>query len=297
MTGLYNVKLGDKTLSSILVIGALGNVGTEAVKRLQAVGMRVRVADIDAAKLKERFGDSVETVYFDFAKPETYEATFKGVEKMFLMRPPQITDVKRDMFPAIDAAKRAGVKHVVFLSLIGIEKTTFVPHYKVEQYLKDAGLQTTFLRCSFFMQNLSTTHRKEIRERNEIFVPVGRAKTSFIDVRDIGAVAAVALMQDGHAGKNYDLTGGEALDYWQAAQVMSEVLRRRISYRNPNPLQFLLETVRRGTPLRFAVVMTGLYLSTRFGMAEPITNDVERLTGCKPISFRQYARDYRESWL
>jgi uncharacterized protein YbjT (DUF2867 family) len=199
--------------------------------------------------------------------------------------------------PAIEAAKRAGVKHVVFLSLIGIEKARFVPHYKVEQYLQEVAMQTTFLRCSFFMQNLNTIHRKEIKERSEIFIPVGKAKTSFIDVRDIGAVAAVVLTEKDHAGENYDITGSEGLDYWDVAQIMSEVLGRRINYRNPNPIHFLIETVRRGIPFRFAVVMLGLYTSTRFGMAEPITNEVERLIGRKPITFRQYVQDYRDDWI
>ena len=282
--------------SPILVIGALGNVGAEVVKRLESEGRRVRAADRDERKLKERFGDSIETVYFDFSKPETYETTFKGVEKMFLMRPPQITNIRRDMFPAIDVAKYAGVKHVVFLSLIGIENAKYVPHYKVEQYLQKIGMQTTFLRCSFFMQNLNTTQRKEIRERSEIFVPVGKAKTSFIDVRDIGAVAAIALTQEGHVGKNYDLTGDEALDYWEAAQILSQVLGGEITYRNPNSLYFLIETVRRGIPIKFAIVMLGLYTSTRFGMAELVTGEVERLTGRKPITFRQYVQDYRDAW-
>ena len=282
--------------SPILVIGALGNVGVEVVKQVLARGGKVRAADINMNKIKERFGDSVEAVRFDFNDPTTYAAAFSGVKKMFYMRPPHITNIQRDMFPSMDAAKQAGVTHVVFLSLIGIEKAKYVPHYKVETYLRHIGLQTTFLRCSFFMQNLNTTHRKEIKERSEIFVPVGKAKTSFIDARDIGKVAAVALVDSGHAGKNYNLTGSEGLDYWQAAAILSEVLGHKITYRNPNPLHFLIETIRRGTPFLFAVVMLGLYTSTRFGMAEPITHEVERLTGDKPISFRQYVQDYQTSW-
>ncbi len=283
--------------SPILVIGALGNVGAEVVKHLLGTGNKVRASDMSEEKVKAKFGSSVEAVRFDFTDSTTYEATFKGVEKMFLLRPPHITNIKRDMYPSIDAAKRAGVKHVVFLSLIGIENTTYVPHYKVETYLKKINLQTTFLRCSFFMQNLSTTHRKEIKERNEIFVPVGKAKTSFIDARDIGAVATVTLTQDGHANKNYDLTGSEALDYWQTTKILSEVLGREIQYKNPNPVYFLIETIRRGTPFMFALVMTGLYTSTRFGMAEPITDEVKKLTGRRPISFKEFASDYKENWM
>ena len=85
--------------SPILVIGALGNVGTEVVKQLLATGNKVRASDINAEKVKERFGPSVEAVRFDFTDPKTYEATFKGVEKMFLLRPPHITNIKRDMVP------------------------------------------------------------------------------------------------------------------------------------------------------------------------------------------------------
>jgi uncharacterized protein YbjT (DUF2867 family) len=283
--------------SPILVIGALGNVGAEVVKHLLNTGVKVRASDMSEEKIKARFGSSVEAVRFDFTDPKTYEVTFKGVEKMFLLRPPHITNIKRDMYPSINAAKRAGVKHVVFLSLIGIESAKYVPHYKVETYLKEVNLQTTFLRCSFCMQNLSTTHRQEIKERNEIFVPVGKAKTSFIDARDIGAVAAVALTQTGHGNKNYDLTGSEALDYWQVTKILSEVLRREIQYKNPNPVYFLIKTMQRGTPFMFALVMMGLYTSTRFGMAEPITTEVEKLTGRKPISFQEFANDYKENWM
>ena len=281
----------------ILVIGALGNVGAEVIKHVLAKGGTVRAADMDVRKIKERFGDSVESVRFDFTDSTTYAATFQGVKKMFYMRPPHLTNIPRDMNPSMDAAKQAGVTHVVFLSLIGIENAKYVPHYKVESYLQKINFQTTFLRCSFFMQNLNTTHRREIKERNEIFVPVGNAKTSFIDARDIGAVAALALTEEGHAGKNYDLTGSEALDYSEATRIMSEVLGRKIVYRNPNLFYFLIETIRRGTPFMFALVQMGLYTSTRFGMAEKVTREVQNLTGRKPILFRQYVIDYKDNWL
>jgi uncharacterized protein YbjT (DUF2867 family) len=283
--------------STVLVTGALGNVGAEVVKQVLARGGKVRAADIDVKKLEERFGDSVEPIRFDFTDPATYQAAFKDVKKMFYLRPPHLANVQRDLVPSMDAAKGAGVTQVVFLSLIGIEKAKYVPHYKVETYLQKIKMQTTFLRCSFFMQNLNTTHREEIKKRSEIFVPVGNAKTSFIDVRDIGAVAALALTEEGHAGKNFALTGAEALDYWGAARIMSEVLGREIVYRNPNPFYFLIETVRRGMPVKFALVLMGLYTSTRFGMAENVTCEVEKLTGRKPISFRQYVSDYKDNWL
>ncbi|MCL4869181.1 MAG: SDR family oxidoreductase [Anaerolineae bacterium] len=285
----------------ILVTGAVGNVGAEVIKQLGSMGQLsegsvIRAADLDVSKIREKFGDLVEAVTFDFAKKETYAAAFAGVETMFLLRPPQISDVKGIILPALDAAQAAGVRHVVFLSLLGIERATYVPHYKIEEYLVKSPMSWTFLRCSFFMQNLNSTHRQEIRERDELFVPVGRARTSSIDVRDIAAVAAIALSQPGHANKAYDLTGAEALEYGQVARILSETMGRKISYRNPSLSRFFLTHLWRGVPFFFALVMAGLYLSTRNGLAELVTDEVERITGRKPILFQEYAADYAASW-
>ena len=203
----------------ILVIGALGNVGVEVVKQLLVKDDKQFAERILMRKRSRKdLASSVDAFVLILQTQQLTRRLSRVLKNMFFWRPLHITNIKRDMVPSIDAAKSAGVKHVVFLSLIGIENTKYVPHYKVETYLKEVNLQTTFLRCSFFMQNLNTTHCKEIKERNEIFVPVGNAKTSFIDARDIGAVAAVALTQEGHANKNYDLTGSEALDYWEATK-------------------------------------------------------------------------------
>jgi uncharacterized protein YbjT (DUF2867 family) len=280
----------------ILVTGALGNVGAEVVKSLQAGGHAVRAGDLDVAKLRERNGDAAGAVTLDFGRPETFAPALAGVKRLFLMRPPQITDVKRYLFPFLDAAQAAGVEQVAFLSLIGVEQNRRVLHYKVEQYLRASTLRWTFLRASFFMQNLSGTHRAEIRERGELYVPVGRGKTSFIDVRDIGAVAAAALSQAGHDNTAYDLTGPAALDYYEVAAILSEVLGQPIVYRNPSVPAFLWRTLRGGTAPPFALVMVYLYTQTRRGMSAFVTGEVGRLLGRPPITLSQFATDYRQVW-
>lgn len=132
-----------------------------------------------------------------------------------------------------------------FLSLLGAEHNRVVPHYKIEQYLIHAGLADTFLRARFFMKNLNTTHRAEIQQRNEIVVPAGKGKTSFIDVRNIAAVAALALTETGHANQAYDLTGSEALDDDEVAAILSQALGRPITYREPSLFQFICNLLTR----------------------------------------------------
>ena len=280
----------------ILVMGAMGNVGTEVVRSLAAKNIPLRAADLFPDKMRDRFGSDVQVLSFDFSEPATFADTFKGIRKVFVMRPPQISNIKRDMVPALEAAKAAGLEHMVFLSLIGIEQNKMVPHYQVEKWILASGLDYTFLRCSFFMQNLNTTHLAEIRDRDEIFIPVGNAKTSFLDVRDIGAVAALALTEKGHTKKAYDLTGSEALDYYKVAEMFTEVLDRKITYQNPSSMQFFRRQTQ-NNKLMFAVVTTWLYDNTRKGMAETVTSEVKRLLGRDPILMRKYIEDYRSNWI
>ncbi len=280
----------------VLVTGAGGNVGREVVLALEALGTPVRAAVFDDADAARVPGESVEKVLFDFGDQSTYEGAFEGVNKMFLMRPPQISDIETYIKPAIDYAAAHGVEQIVFLSLVGAERNKVVPHAKVEEFLIESGAPYTLLRCGFFMQNLDTTHRADLVEYSDIFIPAGRGKTSFIDARDIGAVAAVVLSEPGHGNKAYVLTGEEALSYDEVAEIMTEELERSISYSDPSMLAFARRMRQRGHPWGYITVMEGIYLTTRLGMADTITDDVVTLLGRPPITMRDYVHDYRTAW-
>ncbi len=280
---------------AILVTGAPGNVGTAVVGGLKGRA-DVRVAAFDPARAQAELGPGLEYVPFDFLKPETFGAAFEGVEKMFLVRPPALANVRRDIAPAVHAAVRAGVRHIVFLSLQGVERNRVVPHYKIEQLIRETGADWTFLRASFFMQNLSTTHRAEIAERGEIALPVGRARTSFIDARDIGAVAARVLLEPGHEQRAYTLTGAAALEYQEVAAIMASVLGRPVRYTDPSVPAFILQQTAGGRALGYTLVMAALYTITRFGNASVVTTEARHLLGRDPIPFRQFVEDHRACW-
>lgn len=270
----------------ILITGATGTVGRAVAQQLAQQDAPVAAAVRNPERALQAV--RVPTVAFDFHKPATYGEAFRGVEKLFLVRPPAIAAVWRSIFPALHAAQRAGVRHVVFLSLLGAENNPFVPHRWIEWHLQFLDMDWTFLRPNFFMQNLSTTHREEIRDRDEIFIPAGDGATSFIDARDIAAVAVRALTEAGHEYMAYTLTGSEALTYAEVAHVLSDVLGRPIRYRDPS----LLDVVRRHLgqrPVGLVLVMAGIYLTARLGLAARTTPDVERLL----TPFRQFAEDYR----
>jgi uncharacterized protein YbjT (DUF2867 family) len=212
------------------------------------------------------------------------------------VRPPHISNVQRDIIPAIAAAVDAGVRRIVFLSLIDIENHTHTPHYRIEQYLNTAGVPWTSLRASFFSQNLAHVHREEIRDRDEIVLPVGNARTAFVDARDIGAVAARELLRSDGSSSAWDLTGPQALTYAEVARMLSQELGREIAYRSTSDIRFLARQLVAGRPAMYSLVMTILYRATRNGSAARVTNTVEQLLGRPAIKLEEFIHTYRELW-
>ncbi len=280
----------------ILVTGPTGNAGQEVVRGLLERGIAVRAALRDPARIRRPEADALSTVAFDFERPDTFAAAFEGVERVFLVRPPAISDVKRFISPAIDAAAAAGVRRVVFLSLLGVEKNPVVPHRRIEAHLRQSGMAYTFLRAGFFMQNLSTVHRSDIRERNRLFVPAGSGRTSFVDVRDVAEAGVVALTEPGHENRAYDLTGPEALRYDEVARILSRVLGRTITYPDPSVVSFIRHMRRLGHSWGSVLVMSGLYTSAKLGLAGRLADGVQQVLGRPPRSFETFARDNRACW-
>ncbi len=278
----------------ILVTGATGNVGAEVIHALPNKS-EILAAVLDVEQARQQLQEDCEYVAFDFTDSASFPALLERVDKIFLVRPPAIADVA--VFePLIVAAKAANVQQIVFLSLQGVEKVSFVPHAKIEALIEESGIPYTFLRSGFFMQNLNTTHRQDIAENDEIFIPAGKSRTAFIDVRDLGAIAARVLTEPGHSNKAYILTGSEALNYHEVAQAFTEQLGRPIRYPNPSVLSFVWRMWRRGNKLQQVIVMAFLYTITRMGQAKEVSPEAEQLLGRPPHSLAEYVRDYRACW-
>ncbi|SCG59396.1 NmrA family NAD(P)-binding protein [Micromonospora coxensis] len=278
---------------TVLVSGATGRAGRHVARLLHDDGLRVRAAVPDPTA----DGPWDETVRFSFTDPGTWDETFTGVDRMFLMRPPQIGAVKRDMLPALERARQLGVRRMVLLSLQGAEHNPVVPHHALESWLRASDLEWTFVRAAFFMQNLSTTHAADIRCRDEILLPAGRGRTAFVDVRDVAAVAALALAEDGHAGRAYTPTGSRALTYAEVAEILTAELGRPIRYVPAGPLRYWRRARSEGMPAAMALVTLALYTTCRLGLADGITTDVPDLLGRPPIEFARFAHDERAAWL
>lgn len=280
---------------SIVVTGATGHVGAPLVDELveREVQVRAAVHSEDAA-----FGPDVETVRFDFEDPDTWRQTFQDATGLFVLRPPQISYVETTINPAIDAAVQAGVDHVVTLSVMGAGKNPFLPHRRIEKHVETLDVAWTHIRPGFYMQNLSGAHREGIRQHNEVIVPAGDGAANWVDTRDIGALSGVVLDEgSSHHEAIYEPTGPEALDYHSVAQILSEVLGRRISYRRPSLWRYL-HHMRQDTDSDIGFILFSCILHTlvRLGRSARITDDVPRVLDRAPRSFQDFAAAYADVW-
>nr|WP_330219544.1 SDR family oxidoreductase [Peribacillus muralis] len=266
----------------LLITGSTGNVGREVVRHLQSEGI-----PFETASHRSDYGDR----YLNFEDASSFSGALQGINSVFLMRPPHLADANKYFRPFIEEANKQQVKHIVFLSVLGADKNKIVPHAKIEKLILESKIPYTFLRPSFFMQNLLTQHGEELREMHDIYVPAGKGKTSFIDVRDIGVAAMKTLIHEEHRGKAYDLTGNEALSYQEVAEIFSDITGESFTYSNPSILEFWKTCRKKGISKDKIVVMVGIYTTAKIGFAKRVTSDLHEILGHAPISFEQFVKD------
>lgn len=282
----------------ILVTGASGNVGRYVVNELLKMGEDVVAAGTDIKKLQKIFGDKIKFVELDFTRPETFEKALNSVDRIFLMRPPHLGKPE-DLYPFIETAGKHSIKLLSFLSLMGIEKNTIPPHHKIEKYIEELGIPFAHIRPGFFMQNVSGIHSEEIKEKDEIFIPAGKSKTSFIDAADIGLGIATVLHEPEKYKKTaHTITGPEALDYYQVADILSKLTGRKIAYARPGFLKYRNYYIKkRGLDKGYVNVTVALYFMTRMGTAKAITNEFFNLTGKQAKTFEDFAKENISSFI
>ena len=277
----------------ICVTGAGGTVGREVVAQLESAKAPFRAAYFSNEKADAARARGGDAVIIDYNRPESVRAAFQGCGRLFLLGPNALNQLELER-NAVDAAKAAGVRHIVKQSVLGAVEESFSlakVHRPVEKAIESSGLTWTFLRPNSFMQNVATFMGETIRTEGAFYSASGDAKISHVDVRDIAAVAVRALTEPNHEGKAYTLSGPEALTYDELATELSNVLGRSISHINLSPSDLKNGMLVEGMPEELADRMLDLERYFREDQASRITDDIKQVTGRDPRRFAQYARD------
>jgi uncharacterized protein YbjT (DUF2867 family) len=273
----------------ILVTGATGTIGKATVAALKATGTPFKVGLRSPDKAKAL---GVDAVSFNWDDPSTYVPAMKGAERVFLLT--GATEKAHGYtLLAVAAAKRAGVKHLVRVSVIGANVEPGIAlgrqHRACERELEQSGLAWTMLRPTFFMQNFFNFYGVTRENGGTVYLANGSGQVSWVDARDVGAVAAQVLTGKGHEGKAYDLTGGEALSTAQACEQLSAALGKACTYVDVPEEAARQAMEGMGIPPWYADGLGELAMLIRMGYAAGVANGVSDVLGRAPTSFAAWA--------
>jgi uncharacterized protein YbjT (DUF2867 family) len=277
-----------------------GNVGTPVALKLAQAGHQVTltVRKPGPSAAWDKLG--IRQAPFDINDVASMTKALEGGEAFFSLTP-LVENLVEAGAKAVQAAKNAGIRRIVRASAQSAGPDAAIQlgrwHYAVEKAVEDSGIPYTILRPANFMQNYLTFGTPEtIKGQNAFYAPAGDAKISIIDTRDISSAAAAVLVESGHDGKRYDLTGGESLSNDEIAEILSKTLGRKISYVNIPAAKAAESMAGSGMPAWLVTLLSELFAFGAAGNLAAVKPDTEAILKRKPITFLQFVQDHRQSF-
>lgn len=276
----------------ILVTGATGTIGSQVIKHLAGQGVRVKGAVHSPQKAEQLKKAGAEPVPLDFTNGDSLRSALKGVDTLFSLTP-LTPDMAENANRLTDAAKAAGVIHIVRLSGMGCEHEAIQLgrwHRAAERHIESSGIPYTFLRPNSLMQNF--VHFPPIN--GAYYLPLGSGRISYVDARDVGAAAAAALTKDGHEGKAYTLTGPAAITAAEVAAHIAKATGKDIRHVDVPEEAARSGMAQAGMPPWLVDALMELHGIGKAGHASAVTGNIRLLTGKEPAPFEQFAHDYAD---
>jgi len=282
---------------TLLVTGAAGKLGQRVIAHLMATHAvapsHIVAATRNPEKLAKLAALGVRVRRVDFEEPASLTAAFAGVDRMLLISTDAIDRPGRRLAQhksAIEAARKAGVKHVAYTSMINPEDSLilFAPdHLGTEQALAASGLSWTLLRNSWYMENLAATIQS-VLAGGKWFTATGAGKMSYVSREDCARVAAAVLASESAAKMRYNVTGPEKHTTTELAAIISDVYGKPIEVVQVTDAQLMERLQSAGLPAPIAALVTSFDANTRAGKVDVVSTAVLELTGRAPQSLRDF---------
>src|SRR5215469_3624260 len=282
--------------SSLLFLGASGLIGSFVTPALIKAGFSASTGGRRGLSV-----DGASGIAVDLRDPNGLARAMQGVATVALVLT-DAPDMETLGLNAVNAAKAADVQRLLWFSSFGAKRDNQARfskrHPVIDEAVRSSGIPYTILRPNFLMQNFAFFYGDVIRTTGTIFLPLGDARVSHLDLRDLAEAAAAALTEDRHINKTYDLSGPEALHTEEVAEQMSAATGRAIRYQPISVAEMESSLREAGMDTWFAEGLAELYGWIRdSGLGSEVTDNVEHLLGRKATRFRQFAADERTAWL
>ena len=286
----------------ILITGATGQVGQKTISFLQNNDSIEIVAAVRSAAKAQAFHDKgIATVILDFDNEATYADALKDIDRIFIVTGYTV-DMLRQSKALLDAAKKANVNHVVHLGACGRDDTTVAHwawHQLVERFIEWHGFSFTHLRPETFMQNLLSYGGTPVINNGIIVQYVKDARKSWVDVNDVAAVAAQALLKpEVHNGKTYRL-GYDAQSYYDIANLLTDAIGKPFKYVPHAPEEFLRTMKANGADMAYMDCVYKHYIRYAEGTipgADDVFDNFEAITGQQPTRWADFIVKHKEEF-
>ncbi|MFW6199268.1 MAG: SDR family oxidoreductase [Gemmatimonadota bacterium] len=285
---------------SYLILGGTGTVGSSVVAELAERGESLRVVTRSPEKVEDLPGDP-EPVEADMTDPTSFEGKFEGSDALFLLNPVSPTELEEGLF-ALEEAKRAGMDHIVYLSVQNVEQGHDMPHFAskiaIENAIKKSGVDYTILQPSNYFQN-DYWFRDAILEHGVYPQPIGSVGVSRVDVRDIAEAAANALQDASHRNRTYAVVGPDPLTGEDCARIWGEALDRDVTY-GGDDLEAWEEQARQGMPAWMTYdfrLMYAMFQDEGLAATEAQTEETRTILDGEPRSFLDFTAEVAGEWL
>lgn len=281
----------------ILVTGATAPMGREVVRLLRERGATVMAGTRHPDRASEVLGGDVDVVELDYRRAVTFNEAVHWADHLLLQPPAFDPDAHDTLKPLLDWAVQAGTRRVVLVSAMGMSVREDLPIRRLEHHVESLGVEYTILRPNFYMQSFAEGFLADrIKSQQQFQMPVDDARVTLVDARDVAAVAASALVEDGHAGAEYTLTGPDPLTHAEVARAMSDASGAPIRYTACSDDEMLGWLTGSGWRPDVAGVVIAMYQAVRGGVRAEATDDLERLLGRAPRSFSDFAQEHATHW-
>lgn len=263
--------------NNILVLGGNGKTGRRIVERLKNLGHNVRV------------GSRSESPAFDWDQPAGWPAVLNGMDKVYVTYQPDLAvpGAKEAIKAFTKVAKEQGIQKLVLLSGKGE-----VEAERCEQLIFNSGIDSTVIRASWFSQNFSESFFLEPIQHGFVALPHADTKVPYVDANDIAAVAVEVLVNDGHDGKIYELTGARMLTFREVISEIEQVTGRTITFNAISLPEYVKMLKEHGVPDDYVWLIEYLFSEVLDNeQNQVIAHDIEKILGRKPIEFSEFVKE------
>ncbi|MFG2877687.1 NAD(P)H-binding protein [Streptomyces sp. NPDC048337] len=277
-----NSRHTDKTGTTVLVLGGTGKTGRRVVRGLQERGATVRAAS--------RAGE----VRFDWDDRGTWEPALAGADAAYLVDmqdKPGVWDADAHIRELAALAAGVGVRRLVLLQARVTDKVGGKSLVAGEAAVRDSGLEWTVLRPNWFNQNFDEGVLLDSVREGRVALPAGDGREPFVDAEDVAAVAVAALLDEGHSGQTYELSGPRAIGIAEAVEEISRVTGREIEYVPVTHEEYVAELVGYEVPADYALFVADLVGQIRDNRNAEPTGTVRRVLGREPRDFADFVKD------